>query len=85
MKYIGYLTYLGDHTSQVQKGLTLGVALFIVSEVFAFLSVFWAFFHSSLSPAIEIGGTWPPQGIVALNPFAIPLLNTFLLLSVVLT
>ena len=74
-------TLLGHHTKEVTKGLTLGIVLFIISEVFAFLSVFWAFFHSSLSPAIEIGGTWPPQGIVALNPFAIPLLNTFLLLS----
>jgi len=74
-------TYLGSHTLEVQKGLTLGVILFIVSEVFAFLSVFWAFFHSSLSPAVEIGGVWPPQGITALDPFAIPLLNTILLLS----
>ena len=74
-------TYLGDHTTQVQKGLTIGVILFIVSEVFAFLSVFWAFFHSSLSPSIEIGGVWPPQGIEALSAFGIPLLNTFLLLS----
>jgi hypothetical protein len=37
----------------------MGVILFIVSEVFAFLSVFWAFFHASLSPSIEIGGIWP--------------------------
>ena len=74
-------TYLGDHTSQVQKGLTLGVALFIVSEVFAFLSVFWAYFHSSLAPTIELGSSWPPLGIQALDPFAIPLLNTILLLS----
>ena len=74
-------TYLGCHTTQVQKGLTIGVVLFIISEVFAFLSVFWAFFHSSLSPAIEIGGIWPPIGITPLDPFAIPLLNTFLLLS----
>lgn len=59
----------------------IGIILFIVSEVFAFLSVFWAFFHSSLSPAIEIGGSWPPLGITPLDPFAIPLLNTFLLLS----
>ena len=81
MKDIGYLTYLGDHTSQVQKGLTLGVALFIVSEVFAFLSVFWAYFHSSLAPTIEIGSTWPPLGVQALDPFAVPLLNTILLLS----
>ena len=74
-------SYLGHHTEQVKKGITLGIALFIISEVFAFLSVFWAFFHSSLSPAIEIGSSWPPQGISALDPFAIPLLNTFLLLS----
>ena len=74
-------TYLGDHTTQVQKGITIGVILFIVSEVFAFFSVFWAFFHSSLSPSVEIGGVWPPQGIEALSAFGIPLLNTFLLLS----
>jgi len=37
-------TYLGHHTIQVQKGLSIGVVLFIISEIFAFLSVFWAFF-----------------------------------------
>jgi cytochrome c oxidase subunit 3 len=74
-------TFLGHHTKEVTKGLTIGILLFIVSEIFAFLSIFWAYFHSSLSPNIEIGGIWPPQGITALDPFAIPLLNTFLLLS----
>ena len=74
-------TYEGHHTKQVQKGIIIGIVLFIISEVFAFFSVFWAFFHSSLSPAIEIGGSWPPIGITPLDPFAIPLLNTFLLLS----
>jgi len=74
-------SYLGHHTKEVKEGIMLGVILFIVSEIFAFLSVFWAFFHSSLSPSIEIGGSWPPLGIEALDPFAIPLLNTFLLLS----
>ena len=74
-------TYEGHHTKQVQKGLVIGFVLFIVSEIFVFFSVFWAFFHSSLSPAIEIGGIWPPLGITALDPFSIPLLNTFLLLS----
>ena len=72
---------LGDHTTQVRRGLTIGFVLFVVSEVFAFLSIFWAFFHSSLSPDITLGNTWPPYGIVALDPFAIPLLNTVLLLS----
>ena len=33
-------TLLGNHTSEVQKGLVLGMLLFIVSEVFAFLSIF---------------------------------------------
>src|SRR5882757_9929011 len=74
-------TYLGHHTKEVKNGILIGVLLFIVSEIFAFLSVFWAFFHSSLSPAIEIGGSWPPFCITPLDPFAIPLLNTFLLLS----
>lgn len=74
-------TYLGHHTSQVQAGLNLGFMLFLVSEIMVFFSVFWAFFHSSLAPTIEIGGTWPPVGIEALDPFAIPLLNTILLLS----
>ena len=74
-------TYLGCHTAEVQRGLIIGFILFVISEVFAFLSVFWAYFHSSLSPAIEIGSTWPPQGITALDPFGIPLLNTFILLS----
>ena len=74
-------TYLGNHTEQVKRGLTIGFALFIVSELMAFVSVFWAYFHSSLTPAVEIGGVWPPLGIQILDPFAIPLLNTILLLS----
>jgi cytochrome c oxidase subunit 3 len=72
---------LGNHTKEVQKGLEIGVLLFIVSEVFAFLSVFWAFLHASLAPAIEIGAQWPPRGITPLDPFAVPLLNTVILLS----
>ena len=74
-------SFLGHHTKEVKNGLMIGFILFIVSEVFAFISVFWAYFHSSIVPNVEIGGVWPPIGITPLDPFAIPLLNTFLLLS----
>jgi cytochrome c oxidase subunit 3 len=74
-------TFLGAHTDKVQKGLSLGVVLFIISEVFFFLSIFWAYFHSSLAPAIEIGSEWPPKGIEPLNASEVPTANTTLLLS----
>jgi cytochrome c oxidase subunit 3 len=45
-----------------------------------FLAFFWAFFHSSLAPAIDIGAIWPPKGIAVFNPWEVPLLNTLILL-----
>ena len=56
-------TYLGNHTLAVQRGLNMGVALFIVSEALFFLAIFWAYFHSALSPTVELGAQWPPMGI----------------------
>lgn len=59
----------------------MGVALFIVSEALFFLAIFWAYFHSALSPTVELGAQWPPIGIEAINAFELPLLNTVLLLA----
>nr|UAM92220.1 cytochrome c oxidase subunit 3 [Branchinecta gaini] len=74
-------TLQGFHSIKVGVGLRWGMILFIVSEVFLFVSFFWAFFHSSLSPNIEVGAIWPPTGIQGFNPFQIPLLNTSILLA----
>jgi len=74
-------TYKGNHTLAVQRGLNMGVALFIVSEALFFLAIFWAYFHSALSPTVELGAQWPPMGIEAINAFELPLLNTVLLLA----
>ena len=71
----------GMHTRNVEDGLRLGMILFILSEVFFFISFFWAYFHSSLRPRVDVGSVWPPAGIITINPFDVPLLNTTLLLS----
>nr|AVC55948.1 cytochrome coxidase subunit III [Ips sexdentatus] len=78
-------TFQGHHTLKVVNGLRWGMILFITSEIFFFIAFFWAFFHSSLSPSVELGLNWPPKGITPFNPLEIPLLNTLILLTSGLT
>ena len=73
-------TFQGLHTIIVVNGLKIGIILFIISEIFFFISFFWGFFHRSLSPIIEIGIQWPPIGIKSFNQIQVPLLNTIVLL-----
>ena len=70
----------GKHTRVVKKSLSLGMFLFIISEVMFFFSFFWAFFHGSLSPGIEFGCIWPPIGIDICSVWSIPFVNTITLL-----
>ena len=72
---------IGFHTHKLELCLRIGMLLFILSEVFFFLSFFWAFFDSSLSPSIDIGIVWPPKGIAPLSFYSVPLLNTIILLT----
>uniref|UniRef100_A0AAU7VAI2 Cytochrome c oxidase subunit 3 n=1 Tax=Stenopsocus nepalensis TaxID=3074945 RepID=A0AAU7VAI2_9NEOP len=74
-------TFQGNHSFFVSNGMRWGMILFITSEVLFFLSFFWAFFHSSLAPSMELGLSWPPNGVHPFNPIQIPLLNTIILLS----
>jgi cytochrome c oxidase subunit 3 len=83
----GFVMYLheahgGDHTPVVQLHLRYGMILFIASEVMFFLAWFWAFFDSAIFPSAvdAVGGQWPPKGVTVMDPWSLPLLNTFILL-----
>ena len=72
----------------MQIGLRYGMILFIASEVMFFVAWFWVFFDG-LFPGFSIeylraqftGGTWPPKGMEAIDPWHLPLLNTLILLT----
>jgi len=69
------------HSRAVDKFLSLGMILFIRSEVMFFVSFFWCYFDCVLVVDSEIGRVWPPLGVSRINPFRVPLLNTLILLS----
>lgn len=73
-------TKRGNHSYLSLDNLKIGIVLFIFREVCFFAGFFWRFFHYSFVPAIDIGETWPPYSLVAINPFSVPLLNTVVLL-----
>ena len=74
----------GDHTPVVQLHLRYGMILFIASEVMFFVGWFWSWFDFALFPNAltdVVGGQFPPKAIEAvMDPFALPLLNTMILL-----
>lgn len=72
---------IGYHTHKLEFRLRIGMLLFILSEVCFFFSFFWAFFHSALAPTIEIGSQWPGVGIIPLDAWSVPFLNTVILLT----
>jgi cytochrome c oxidase subunit 3 len=71
----------GDHTPVVKLGLRFGMILFITSEVMFFVAWFWAYFNTALFPHDVGVNTWPPNGIVTLDPWHFPLLNSLILLT----
>jgi cytochrome c oxidase subunit 3 len=73
----------GLHKLVTQIGMRYGMALFITSEVMFFVSFFWAYFNFFFYPT-HMGyaqvPVWPPQSITTIDPFAVPLFNTMVLL-----
>nr|YP_009938255.1 cytochrome c oxidase subunit III [Hyalopterus pruni]QNU07674.1 cytochrome c oxidase subunit III [Hyalopterus pruni] len=74
-------TFQGNHNFYIMNLIKFSMILFIISEMFLFISFFWNFLHNSLAPSIELGLNWPPKNISFFNPLLIPLLNTIILLT----
>ncbi|HUJ47681.1 MAG TPA: cytochrome c oxidase subunit 3 [Rhizomicrobium sp.] len=72
---------LKEHSPVTKLGMRFGMVLFIASEVMFFLAWFWAYFNFKLFPNDVSIGQWPPAGIITLDPWHFPLLNTLILLT----
>lgn len=69
------------HTNLVRKGFKIGFILFIISEVMFFFGFFWGFFHSSISPTVQIGAVWPPLDVDFITVKGFAIANTVILLT----
>ena len=81
--WLQQLTQMGTNPvlygAVVRQNLKCGVLLFILSELMVFFGLFWAYFHTSLNPAVELGGVWPPAELPVLDWYRWPTLSTALL------
>jgi cytochrome c oxidase subunit 3 len=70
----GFLTFF------IKDFLKYSFLLFIFREFIFFFRIFWFYFDSRLSQNFENFENWVPKNINLLNPFSLPLINTFILL-----
>jgi heme/copper-type cytochrome/quinol oxidase subunit 3 len=75
-------TFEGNHTKKVQILLSSGMILFIVSEIMFFVSFFGSYFYIMFPfpEAAILDAIWPPIGLILINPWELPFLNTLILL-----
>nr|APZ75591.1 cytochrome c oxidase subunit 3 [Agenioideus sp. SJW-2017] len=73
--------FQGFHSLLIMKMIRFSFFMFILSELFFFISFFWSFFHVMLNPPIECGNCWPPVGISPFDPYGIPMVNSFILIT----
>jgi len=71
----------GQHRIRTTKSIRMRIILFITSEVCFFFGFFWSFFWVAFEHKIGSSIQWPPSGILAFNPYRVPLLNRRILLT----
>lgn len=67
---------IGLHSFIIYINLKLRFIIFIVTESLLFISLLWNFFHNK---SLDYRIIWPPNFIQTINPYEIPLINTFIL------
>lgn len=65
----------------LKSSLKYGFILFVFRELIFFFRIFWFFFDINFSQRFFNFFLWPPKIIILINPFSLPLINTFILLG----
>ena len=80
----GFAVRLGHYSIPCSNRARLfGMMMFIASEVMFFVAWFWAYFNTAIFYNDDGVSGWPPAGIITLDPWHLPLLNTLILAFVV--
>ena len=74
-------SFRGLIINDLKDFLKYSFLLFVFREIIFFFRIFWFFLDSDLNQIMLIYDFWLPFNIKFINPFSIPLINTFILLS----
>lgn len=72
-------SYIGEHTLKQNEMLYLGFLLFILSEILIFATLIGSYFYNTINPSIELFNKYPYEGIITIDKYSYPSLNTFIL------
>jgi len=75
-RYLWRTTYL-----YCSKRSSYGYVVIHCFRSYVLFAFFWAFFHSSFNPQLVLGNVWPPLFLTILDTWAVPFLNTVILLT----
>lgn len=72
-------SYIGEHSLKQNEMLYLGFLLFLLSEILIFATLIGSYFYNTINPSIELFNKYPYDGIITIDKYSYPTLNTFIL------